>query len=252
MARHRHLSNAPIQEALFDIQFEPGIDACSPDVAAEVLVSRFADAPGDAQVTNLWETLLEVKLTPNQEPPSAFPTSNVEGRRIDFPSKGQVVQLRPNGFAFSRLPKYVDWAEASGAAVAYWKAYAAQVKPRSIRRVAVRYINALLLPTPVENISDYLPVVPDIPASLPQSVANFLHRHVIPRDRLTAQITQAAQGVTEDLSYLKVLLDLDVWCVCDLAVDDEHGLITLLGELRAYKNDLFFEFLTETIVGRYE
>lgn len=253
MARHRHLDNAPIQEALFDIQFEPGTGGSSPGSAAEFIVNRFAEAPGAAQIANLWDTLFEVKTTAeHQSPPRVVPTSDVEGRRIDFPSKGQVVQLRATGFAFSRLPKYVDWAEACDAALAFWKAYATQIRPRVIKRVGVRYINALQLPTPVLNIGTYLPVTPDIPSALPQSVANFFHRLVIPKGHLIAQVTQAAQGITEDQSHLKVVLDLDVQCACDMPIDDEAGLQQLFGELRDYKNELFFEFLTDAAIGRYE
>jgi len=252
MARHRLLGNAPIQEALFDIQFDPGTESASLGSAVEHLVNRFADSPGDVEVSNLWDSFFEFSLTPGIAPPRAVPRNDVEGRRVDFKAKGQVLQLRPAGFAFSRLPKYVDWGEASLAAMALWQAFASHTKPNKIRRVGLRYINALQLPMPVENISDYLAVVPDVPKELPQTVANFLHRLILPKGDLVGQVTQAAQGFTEDQKHLKVLLDLDVHCVRDIEPDDVEGLSNLFAELRAYKNDLFFAFLTETTIGMYE
>lgn len=246
MGTARLLLNAPIREALIDIQFVP---EGAPDVAA--IAAECVALYGGAS-SEIWESLVQFNVEPGQAAQAkAFPVTAI-GKRIDIADRNQVLQLRPNGFTFSRLPRYQHWEEMSQSGLDAWRNYAGRAGASRVVRVALRYINALDLPLPVENFSDYLEAPPPVPNGIPQGIGNFLTRLVVPKGADLATITQISQGTNSENNALRVTVDIEIVTTCGLLGEDFEGLAEILERQRIYKNEIFFAHLTDKTLEMYE
>jgi uncharacterized protein (TIGR04255 family) len=243
--RQRHLSRAPIHEALIDIQFQPVGSVDLAPIAAELASGR------NATVGEVWTTLLEFRVGPDADGKTIQSSGGPAGKRIDFPDEHQVVQLRANGFSFSQLQPYSTWEEMNASAIDTWLRFSAVMRPTTLSRVAVRYINKLALPLPLRSFDDYLEAAPQVPRELPQGLQSFLSRVVIPRGEDVAIVTQAFDGAPPPANAVSVLLDIDVFCLKDRPAADVGDLQSVLGRLRQFKNDVFFEQVTEATLEMY-
>lgn len=245
MAKPRHLSRAPIREALIDIQFAPAANLES--------VAAFAqEAAGvEGSISDLWETKLD--LTIGSDGTQHSNTGTCVGKRIDFPGSKHVVQLRTTGFTFSRLPPYETWEAMSEHALDIGFRYLAAVRPEHVVRLAVRYINTLQIPLPVTAFEEYLTCPPQIPSELPQGLTSFLSRVVIaaPESGDVGVVTQVLEGMTPEGNALSILLDIDASHLCKLNGLQTDKVRAVLDRLRAFKNDAFFGFLEEKAVEQY-
>lgn len=245
MAKPRHLTHAPIREAVIDIQFQAATD--QRDVAS------FAEeyAQGRGRVHDLWAASLELRVGASGIEQAR--SGSQVGKRLDFDDGKHVAQFRVNGFTFSRLAPYETWEQMSESAASIWTAYSAAIKPREVNRIALRYINSLCIPLPIEKVESYLPYGPKLPPEVPQVISGFLNRVQI-NDVLTgdfAVVTQMVESVTPDGGGLNVLVDIDVAHPCNLVGASDDQIADVLGRLRELKNKAFFGFLEEKILEPY-
>ena len=120
-----------------------------------------------------------------------------------------------------------------------------------ISRVALRYINAIRFPDTVVDLDEYLPAAPSVPAALPQAIAGFYSRIVIPipEDDLTAVVTQALEDTPQ--SAPSIILDIDVFRQTRLQPNEAiwEQSFEKIGD---WKNRIFFEFVNEKTVSLYK
>ena len=248
MAVRRHLGNAPISEALIDIQFEPHISLETLGVFAEAIKSKF-----DRQ-TKIWQQSFGVEFV--QEGDSKTSSEQVIiGTRFDSEARKHVVQTRVNGFTFSKLAPYSDWEEISNATKEIWQEFLQVAKPVVLTRVAVRYINALDIPLPFVDFSEYFTAAPQVPAPLPQGVTAFLQRVVMidPKTGSVAAVTQALEEPKAGTLSTAVSIFLDIDCFQARQIDpDDDELWATLDVLRDFKNAIFFEHITEKTAELFE
>lgn len=246
VGRRRHLSKAPIQEALVDIQF-----ASSSPLDVSAIASAFAAQQRDSVVVDIWESLFQLKLAPKSQPQSSA-SGGAVGKRVDFPSLKQVLQFRSAGFTFSRLPPYGTFEDMEKSMLAAWALVLARLSaPVLVTRATLRYINSLTLP-PGSDFSHYLVAGPVVPPGLPQTVSGFLSRISIPCEDCSVNVTQAFTGVATDGASPNVLLDIEAAQPLALDADNTTELRAVLSKLRNFKNDVFFESLTELALEMYE
>jgi len=164
----------------------------------------------------------------------------------------KVVQFRFNGLTFNWLKPYTHWNDVRRYAQKMWRIYAGALKPEKVTRLALRYINQIELPVPVRDFGEYLAAQPNIPAALPQSVANFLTRVTI-YDESTAcgaVITQVYEGLVNPKVF-PLILDIDASKAVSLPASAEE-IWEIFDQLRDFKNRIFFESLTEDAVRLFE
>jgi uncharacterized protein (TIGR04255 family) len=248
MARQRHLPNAPITEALIDLQVESPhkIDAAASEVLTLKLLGSY-ELQGPihfGQIAIEGAKDLDVKVA----------TQDV-GYRFHSVDGQFVALLRHQGFTLSRLAPYTEWGHLKAEAERLWPMYLEVSKPVRVSRVACRYINNLNLPvTDGQDFGDFLTAAPDIPPTLPQKLLSFVQRVVIgypdlPGLGILTQLldpnTIAAPG------RVSVILDVDIQChqIFDPARSD---LWSCLERLHTLKNDAFFESITEATAELYE
>ena len=80
-----------------------------------------------------------------------------------------------------------------------------------ITRIAVRYINRIVIPAPVVELSDYLTTPPDVPKEFEyQSLHSFLSRVIVAIPDLNAMATITQAPAREPSSEVVLLLDIDI------------------------------------------
>lgn len=239
MVKQRHLENAPIVEALVDIRVKlpEHIDVTA---LRQIHALISGDYPKEQKSIRS-----NIKFEVGKSSPEA-PTQDTcpYGYRYTSTDGKQIMQARLDGFTFSRLTSYESWEKLREEAYRLWQLYAKVTTPELITRVALRYINRLKIPLSLKNFNEYITAPPFVPGSLPQGLASFLTRVVvpIPDSRVTAIITQALEPVITDTT--SVILDIDVFDECLFNADGVEAWESI-ENLREVKNKFFFESITE-------
>src|SRR5438128_6949079 len=163
-----HYNKAPITEALVDIRVELSSELRFEDLQAfKKHVS--SDYPTE-ETRNLGEGMIQfgaaVQATVQQKP---------WGLMFRNSSNTQIVQVRLDGFTFSRLEPYEDFPHLRDEARRLWHIYRELVRPKRISRVAVRYINQLNIPGTSIEPEDYLNTFPHLSDDLPTNLRDIGH-----------------------------------------------------------------------------
>ncbi len=236
MAKARHLRNAPITEAIVDFR---------------------VSVPPDSRRDRLREAidLLKVEYPRTEEP------KRYEARTRDLGFQGiwlrtedqkTVAQFRVDGFTFNRLKPYTRWEQIIPEAMRLWGIYVELANPQSITRLALRYINHMTFPRPEPRLEEYIVTCPQLPPTVPKILSSFSTRLVLehPQRRMRANVIQALEVGVKTASP-SLLFDIDVHRAGDLEIN--AGVIEeIFGDLRTYKNDIFFGSLTERFVEVFE
>lgn len=237
------LSRAPVVEGLIDLRVErsqfvtlDALKGCADGLAA--------DFPAREE---LRQFMGQFSFSPEGGPSFAAQAPAPIGLRLRSSDGRWVVQFRLDGFTISRLEPYTSWDELTKRAKDLWSKYASVAQPQKIERVAARYINRIPLPQgePFDKIFN---TTFNIAAALPQAVAGFLLRVVIPfeSEGAMAIVTQALPENSHDCTF-----DLDAFAMLPAGFSEPEAW-SKLEQLRHVKNRLFFESLTADARKRFE
>lgn len=244
MATVRHLRNAPITEAIVDFRVSLPSDFDPPSLLAARELLR-TDYP-HAEERQGFEAFFEFTGLK----PAAGATKNLglQGLWLKSRDERTIGQFRVDGFTFNRLRPYTSWEEILLEAMRLWRVYRDIVRPDSVTRLALRYINNLKLSGPGIDLDAYMLTAPKLPRAVPQIVSAFASRVVLedPERSLMANVAQILE-TDLDVTARSLLFDIDVYRVGALDVQDEV-LSRTLEDVRAYKNNIFFGSLTEQFV----
>lgn len=231
-------SNAPISEALVDIQV-----GLPPEITVDDL-ARF----GDERLKGLypkrrprsrWEGVLEVA----EQQPRLKGQGAIDGWLFYSQDERQIVQFRLDGFTLNRLRPYSDWGTVKAEAKLRWEIFRESARPTRVKRLALRYINHLRFPAG-RDLDIYLTIGPRVPPGLPQVLSNFFHRLEIPDHRAGALLLLSLATDPQGTGESRIILDIDVSSPTSLDPSDE-SIWTILDTLRDLKNDTFFSSLTD-------
>jgi uncharacterized protein (TIGR04255 family) len=125
-AERRHYNNAPITEAVIDIQVEnvEGRDLKNVTIFADRLKEEF---PTRLPVFQLQMGFQADALGGGHQ--FSNDQQNL-GWRLNSKSRPRVLQIRTNGFTYSHLPPYTTWEEFSAEASDLWSQYV-EISPKS-------------------------------------------------------------------------------------------------------------------------
>ena len=239
MARIRHLTRAPITEALIDFRVSAPKEFDATKFLA--LKKQLGDRYPNVQERRGAEAAIEFG-------PGKFSTHTedlgLHGYFFKSADGLNIAQFRVDGFTFNRLKPYTSWEQIFPEALSLWKLYTERVSPECVSRLALRYINHLNIRLPIEDFSQYLTSPPVVPPELPQEISSFLTRVVLhePELSLAANVTQALEKGL-DPNSVAVILDIDANKVGEF---DPHGeeISQVLEALHVFKNRIFFSRLT--------
>lgn len=249
MARPRHLTRAPITEALIDIQLEH-----RDDLSLTALKDGFSTLDFGYYFKNpISQGTFEFKLTPDGQQPQTSAEAAEIGLRLHSSDEKYVAQCRLTGFTLSRLAPYEAWPILVAETKRLWSVYRTRLAPRRVTRIATRFINNLRLPlAPGVSFQTYLQKFADVPDEAPQSLASFFQsfRLVDVPGNAFVNLTLALDSTPRE-GPTPVILDVDAYRFSDLSPDSED-LWAILEQLRHLKNRCFFGSLTERAAELYE
>lgn len=247
MAQQRHLSRAPITEAL--ISFQLAQVPTGFDEKADRLLSELT--PSYYRKGEITSGTLRFDMGSSASGNVQTESRRV-GMRIHSTDEKYVLQLVHNAFTLSRLEPYQTWVSLHAEMRRLWQAYVNIFGPQAVSRTAVRYINRLQLElTPPRQLDETFVNPPKVPEGMPEVVSSFVSRVVVEDSQVNASvaITIASQPPGPDM--LPVLLDIEAVRDQTLSATDTH-LWESLEVLRNLKNAAFFGSLTERVVRTYE
>ncbi|HUE81824.1 MAG TPA: TIGR04255 family protein [Pyrinomonadaceae bacterium] len=242
------LSKAPIVEAVIDFRVKLPSDF-KLDSFQSVRLKLAKDYPG-------FEEQQIVQQMLRQEPGSVAEVSTrfsgTHGYRLLSSDGKNVVQLRRDGFTFSRLHPYTKWEEVFFEAWRVWNLYVDGSMPVEVSRIAVRYINRMLFPLPFTNPEDYLKAPPVTAEGWPREMSAFLTRVVMHETgtEISVNVIQALEPQIPGQDVVALIFDIDAFEEVSLPPND--GTIRRrFDKLREMKNRVFFNGLTTKAIDLF-
>lgn len=240
MSEYIVFPNAPITEALLDIrvQLPSEIDLDKLKTFYDPIKERFPQKQDRISV--------QAGFQISPEGPTTLPTSSKQdGYLFRSTTENKVVQARLDGFTFNKLKPYEKWESFRDEARNLWNSYFKLANPVKVTRIALRYINRIEIPLPINNFKEYILTTPEIAPDLPQGLSQFFMNIVIPNHKIeaTAIINQTMENSTPT-QKLPYIFDIDVWKATNYEGNKEE-MWNEFEKLRIFKNDIFFKSITD-------
>jgi len=233
--------NAPITEALLDIRVElpEDVDINKIETFHEHVKDRFPDKKTRGAFA------IGVQLMPDGTPQSLPASGGPQGFLFRSPNENKIVQARIDGFTFNKLRPYENWTVFRSEAKSLWNMYVDQFVPKKVTRIALRYINRIEVPLPIKDFKEYILTNPEIAPKLSQFIDHFFMQVILPNPEIQAKavITQTMEPAT-DKNKLPLILDIDVFMEA-VYVDNKEEIWTDFEKLHVFKNEIFFNSLTD-------
>jgi uncharacterized protein (TIGR04255 family) len=233
-----HYSKPPIIEAIIDVRIlnkEPqqvGI--------LEQLVTNNKDRYPKIVPVQTAKLNISLNNTPDKfEQSQSFEQIGVS---VFNPEGNYMCQLRLDGITTSRRAPYESWVKLLSEFQEMWAQYAEVIKPETITRVGVRYINIFDLPLPFKDFREYILTTPEVAPNLPQGLSGFLMQLHIPKPEIGAMLI-----INESLipprreNVVSLVLDIDLFQ--DKIISG--SLWEVLEILHINKNEVFEACMTE-------
>ncbi|MCG2756881.1 MAG: TIGR04255 family protein [Desulfobacteraceae bacterium] len=241
MSDYTVFPNAPITEAVIEIK------AQLPEETALKSLESFHDHIKDRFPEKQEQRFIKADFKLSQKDTTlTLPTkTGTQGYLFRSLKEKKVVQSKIDGFAFNKLKPYENWDLFRSEGRELWKLYSEIVNPIKVTRIGLRYINRIEVPLPFKDFSEYLLTNPQIAPQLPQAVSHFFMRLEVsnPDIEATAIITQAMDKPTKT-KRLPLILDIDVFRITEY-VEKTEEMWEDFEKLRDFKNDIFFNSVTE-------
>lgn len=245
----RCFSRAPIVEAVIDLRAKPTVN-WEPDSLKAQLKELLPDYP-HVQTKRTYQS--EFKAAEGKPPEQKLIDLGWSGLMLKSQDRLQVLQFQKEGFAFSRLPPYQDWASFSTEALRLWDVYVKTMKPEAIQRIGVRFIDRMLFPADGFKLKNYIVESQQPLESVGLISCGFLYRDTlaVPETGYNVTLIRTIQPPEGTPPTLPVILDVDVFTTSPSELDGalvRHK----LQEIRWLKNKIFFSSITETTKGMYQ
>jgi uncharacterized protein (TIGR04255 family) len=243
MTQTKYYSKAPITEALIDLRVVP-LGENSLKAIKDLQLRLLEDYP-DCEDMIFAQGHLQIGTNV-----TATATQSPLGCRFVSSDKKKVFQARLDGFTLSQLEPYENWEALRNEAKRLWELYVEVAQPKSVERVAVRYINRLDLPLDSSHsldFKDYLRTVPAISDGIDQGLSGYFMQLQIPQNDLDAMLllNEAIIPPSQD-GIVSVLLDIDLSHVASFAVDNDNYW-KILDDFRLRKNKIFEACITDKL-----
>jgi uncharacterized protein (TIGR04255 family) len=238
MSKHSSYLNPPIVEAIFDVQMELPQDVGIAEL--EIFGKTIASTYPEKKAQRKFASKFEIK---NEEPSAEAFNLGIAGILNWSSDHKQALQVRLDGFSFSRLKPYEKWDVHFTEFLKYLTLYCEHISPLQIKRVATRFVNVIELPRGHVNWEEYFVNAARTPI-LNASVTNFFDRveFTFPSSNVKASVTHAIMQSNDPLK-LPVVLDIETFVEMNTKPDLEM-IKNLFQNLREAKNQIFQESLT--------
>jgi uncharacterized protein (TIGR04255 family) len=236
------LEKAPIIEAVVNIvcDLPPTYNRGEFQSAAQ---KQFADKYPEFRTIQEQHFAFALGVQPKSEVREA-----VRGYQAVATDKKQIVQSLFDGFSFNRLAPYGGLDDYLSEIGRCWDIYRGFARPVIVKRIALRFINRVPLPLTEGkiDIERYLKVGPTVPdGDIRLGLTGFTHENRVAElnSENLANVVLAAQP--PEASVLPVIFDIDAYRNVRLAPEGFDTFMPIVSSLRALKNQIFRNTLTE-------
>ncbi len=239
MTKYPVFANPPITEALLDIRVDlPDAISLNDLESFHSKIKESFPHKGERRVLKS-----DIQFTPRIA--ATVSEKGIDGYLFRSSVGKKIVQARLDGFTFNKLKPYEGWETFHSEAHKLWDSYSQIVDPIRIKRIALRYINRIEVPTPIKDFREYILTSFEVAPKLPQAVSHFFMRLIIPSPKTsaTAIVTETMENLTPS-QLLPLIFDIDVF----QEMQSETNACTTwdnFEKLREFKNEIFFNSLTD-------
>ena len=248
------LGSPPIIEAVIDIDCDM---PPQPDIEALDTAAKSAMADHYPIARRRWLSGHAIASV-DSAPASVIPLHGLQAMQYLTADERQIVQWRPNGFSFNRLAPYGSLDDYLPEIERTWRIFVIGAAPVICRMVRLRYINRLLLPLREDGrveLNDYLAVSPRPADEGRFTFAGFVSQQSMIDNATGALVnvllTTQQQQPQELNKVLPIIFDIEVFQGIACEPGDWHALSGRIMQLRALKNDVFRQSLTERCLNLY-
>jgi uncharacterized protein (TIGR04255 family) len=234
----KKLVNPPIKEAIISISFT-GVEVTRLSEFCELVKNDYPKQKGMYELKAIFE---------NEELSSEG--AKLVGHQVLSNEEKQLITLRVNTFSFHRIEPYNSWEELKEESEKYFVLFNTLFPNLEITEIGTRYINALKLEmNEDEGFSKYLKLLPQLPDELPKAVDSYFLQIRIPKPEqgLSSVITQYFNQ-TDTPNTVEIILDIHTFKKIE---NNNADIWNSLELLRAFKNDIFFNSITEVTKTLY-
>lgn len=244
-----NLANAPIIEAVLDIDCDlpVGIDLGAMEASVrEAFTNEYPKFRRQMVQQQQFKASLE-------SPPEFNVQTAIQAFQFLKEDERQLVQMRMGGFSFNRLAPYASFDEYLPEIERTWLRFRELMSPVQIRRIVLRYINRILLPT-VDGLVDlglYLRLGPRLADEKALRLVGFFNQHAAVEVETGHQVNITMVMQPLEGERLPVIFDIEAMHLVPVepeAWENIHGTIL---SLRRLKNNVFRRTLTEQCLNLF-
>jgi uncharacterized protein (TIGR04255 family) len=230
----------PVSEALIDIR----IDSLPPEnlQLLENLTSVLAAKYPTKKLRHKFEGAVQIEGSKVVALPT---TSGAYGLWLESEDQRGIMQIRLDGFTHNRIKPdpyevWPGWEIMREEAKYVWEIYASALNVTEISRLAVRYINQIVVPESTIELYDYFTAPPRIPSDLPyQDILDFSSSVTIKIPKYKALAVVKHYPIPQIYpGAIAVALDIDVSRPGKVLLDS-FPVWETLDQLRKLKNTIF-------------
>lgn len=243
------LENPPIVEAVMDIDCDlpAGLDFASLATVAQPLFSERYPKFRPLQIQRH-----EFKKE-GDAPPQFSVTAGIEAFQFLTDDEREIVQVRTEGYSFNRLAPYSSLDDYLGEIERTWQLFVRVVGPVQIRRIGLRYINRILLPTldGLVELTEYLKLSPRLPDEETLQFTGFVNQHSAVEVGTGNQANIILVMELLEGDKLPLIFDIATMHVGPRDPQDWSGVKSVIDSLRHLKNLIFWNTLTEKCLNLF-
>lgn len=214
-------AKAPLVEALCEFHFEAGRpwDLTVPGLFYDKIRNEFPEKRQQNMVS------FEVQAEP-QGLTHSVASGGIARMQFLRPGGEALVQVGPDNLTINHFKPYPGWPDFKKIIARILAEYREVAHPKGVRRVGLRYINRIEIPSTSVDIDEYIRASPKIPEPIPQIFATWVQRVEIPYESVNAMLAlQSGSLHGPKRPHVVFMLDLDFFTLrpeaitLDTAVD---------------------------------
>lgn len=244
------LRNAPISEAVLDIDCDmpPNFNLAGLEADARKL---FAEPYPQFRAQFLQEAQIEQR--PN-EPPVMSARQGLQSLQFFKADHLQLVQVRQNGFSFNRLAPYSSLDAYLPEIHRSWELFRELANPLRVRRIALRYINRILLPLTAGRVEldEYLKIGPRLPDEKGLTLGGFLNQHSALETATGNIVNTILTSQPVENSFLPLIFDIEAVRLVQAESNDWDQIDSVVKSLRSLKNRVFRNTLSQQCLKLFQ
>lgn len=230
----------PITEAVIEIRLEGSL--------SERMVEKIHNRLKKRYESSERISIMGFMLDPRKKEIAKIP-DEFEGYKLTSKDQADVVQIKPNTMACSRLAPYHGWENFEPRARENWEIWRKTTKHTKIARIGVRYLNRIDIPLKRGHkidIEDYLTIFPKYPEPyLLTSFTQYTMQVMGPFSIEGFYLIINTNVVKSPLiDHFSIVLDLDLSPQGDMPQRNDK-VWEMINQMREYKNNAFEMCITD-------